>query len=306
MEDIEKFIESMKDYEKLIKALSHHQQSFRKSAVEELGDLGDKRAVEHLIKIWNGYSQIRESVAEALGKIGDERAVEPLINAYKTRQTPLRESIVVALGEIGGEQAITFLTELLNSRSWEFNYYLNSYEYELDLIVWALQELGGKRVIESFIRLLESKSSVVTVGTNPSTFFVSSSNYSLNSDEAIIQIELHQRIILTLGEFRDKRAVRPLIIKLRDRHRIIRNSAIKALGWIGDESAIDPMIQLWKDQRKTSLLKIDENLIVVALGEIGGEDALRILRHLRDADSIHSKAAAKAIEKIISLNLEDD
>jgi hypothetical protein len=52
-------------------------------AAEALGEIGDKRAVEPLIKAL-GYEDeyVRKSAAEALGKIGDARAVEPLIKVH--------------------------------------------------------------------------------------------------------------------------------------------------------------------------------------------------------------------------------
>ena len=48
-----------------------------------LGDIGDERAVEPLIKaLGHEDEDVRKSAAEALGKIGDARAVEPLIKVH--------------------------------------------------------------------------------------------------------------------------------------------------------------------------------------------------------------------------------
>jgi HEAT repeat protein len=55
----------------------------RRAAVEELGRLGDPRAVEPLIAVlheaYHAAPSIQEAAAEALGRLGDPRALDPII-----------------------------------------------------------------------------------------------------------------------------------------------------------------------------------------------------------------------------------
>jgi HEAT repeat protein len=69
--------------EPLLAALNHPDFSRQIAAIETLGDIGDQRAVEPLIKILSGkkkaFSLQRDAAAEALGKIRDKRADGTLI-----------------------------------------------------------------------------------------------------------------------------------------------------------------------------------------------------------------------------------
>jgi len=58
----------------------------RRAAAGALGELGDQRTVNPLVKALGDCDVIVRSIAaEALGKLGDARAVEPLIKALGDR-----------------------------------------------------------------------------------------------------------------------------------------------------------------------------------------------------------------------------
>jgi len=85
--------------------LMHNNASERGKAALKLGEIGDVRAVEPLIKaLEDGDRKMLWQAAWALGEIGDARAVEPLIRVLKVQfpvdQELLRES-VLALVKIG-------------------------------------------------------------------------------------------------------------------------------------------------------------------------------------------------------------
>ncbi len=113
---------------------------------KKLGDIGDKRAVNPLIKLLNGkienhiYSIVSEiddefneddmvfetitAAAEALGEIGDKEAVEPLINCLQSndwwefldrREMDMWIEAIKALGDIGDGRALKPLNELLHN-----------------------------------------------------------------------------------------------------------------------------------------------------------------------------------------------
>ncbi len=63
---------------KLIDMLTNQGDEIKEDAARALGGLGDRRAVEPLIKQLNNYSHGCQDAAYALGELGDERAVEPL------------------------------------------------------------------------------------------------------------------------------------------------------------------------------------------------------------------------------------
>lgn len=77
----------------------------RREAARELGRLGDKRAVEPLIKVveTEKFDAVAEIAIEALGKLGDKRAVEPLRRVYEdtARDRYVRDAAADALRRLG-------------------------------------------------------------------------------------------------------------------------------------------------------------------------------------------------------------
>jgi len=113
--DVEKMKEK-RDVEGLIKALGYEKNSdVRKNVAEALGEIGDARAVEPLIRA--DYDPDPTSVSynaeDALHKIG-EPAVEPLIILLNDADSRVRFSATWALGAIGDRRAVKPLRKALN------------------------------------------------------------------------------------------------------------------------------------------------------------------------------------------------
>ena len=117
--------------EKLIDSLNDKNWQVRWYITEILGEIGDVRGIEPLIKLLNDENngvqsnsvialikigkpgveilidnlnskewQIREHVAEILGEIGDKRGVEPLKNLLNDENDDVRSSVKVSLEKI--------------------------------------------------------------------------------------------------------------------------------------------------------------------------------------------------------------
>jgi HEAT repeat protein len=72
----------MKDSGELIKDLKDKDSSVRRHAIEMLGIMGDKKAVDALILVLKDKNRfVRQEAITSLGKIGGERVVEPLTQA---------------------------------------------------------------------------------------------------------------------------------------------------------------------------------------------------------------------------------
>ncbi|HDZ76666.1 MAG TPA: HEAT repeat domain-containing protein, partial [Candidatus Omnitrophica bacterium] len=72
--------------------------------------------------------------------------------------------------------------------------------------------------------------------------------------------------IQALGKIGDSRAVEPLIEALKDEYRFVRDSAIQALGKIGDSRAVEPLIEALEDEDVDGYVHY---FVTQALGEIG-------------------------------------
>jgi len=94
-------IEDARRVHPFIIALKDEHEEVRIAAAITLGEIGDTRAVEPLIAVFNDKDDIYEAAlcaaAWALGKIGDARAVEPLIGALKNEHKIVRKLAAKAL-----------------------------------------------------------------------------------------------------------------------------------------------------------------------------------------------------------------
>ncbi|MBN1383280.1 MAG: HEAT repeat domain-containing protein [Elusimicrobia bacterium] len=206
IEKVEAMI-SRRDIRGLIKVLLNAEdQNLRCLAAIGLGDIGNRKATEYLIRVLEDEDvELRRVSAEALGKLKDFRAVEPLIKALEDGDIDVRFYAIGSLGDINDPIAVKPLIEVLENKD------------EDDAIrMKARKMLGniGSPAIEPLIRCLESKDYIV-----------------------------RWYAALSLGEIGDRRAEAPLIKALMDDSKEVRGGAAGALKYIGGPEAVEPLIK---------------------------------------------------------------
>jgi len=96
--------------------LKDGRKAMRWAAAEALWDLGDKRAVPHLIEYLGkgeAYEWGKVVTMNALASLGDRAAVEPLLKVLEAGNPFLRRSAALALVRFGDDRAIGGLIKLL-------------------------------------------------------------------------------------------------------------------------------------------------------------------------------------------------
>ncbi|KQC04169.1 MAG: hypothetical protein APR53_03740 [Methanoculleus sp. SDB] len=97
----------------LIGALNDNDWRVREGCVRALGQIGDERAVPHLIQLFRDKkTRVQLWATDALILIG-KNAVEPLTTALQDTDRRVRMGAIVALGEIQDARAVAALKELL-------------------------------------------------------------------------------------------------------------------------------------------------------------------------------------------------
>ncbi len=244
----------------------------RFDAVESLGELGDKRAVEPLIKLLGDEEEsVRRAVAEALGKLGDKRAVEPLLALFWDEDAELRSAAREAVEKLGvtETQIVDANISALKSES----------KGARRDAVEALGELGDKRAVEPLIGLFGDKDS-----------------------------EVRRAAAESLGELGDPRAVEPLMALFWDEDAEVRSVAREAVEKLGAtrEQLVDANISALKSNSDDApRSRFDA---VESLGELGDKRAIQPLEdffsHVRLSDSPASqkirslRAIVNSLEKV--------
>ncbi|MDH5770696.1 MAG: HEAT repeat domain-containing protein, partial [Candidatus Bathyarchaeota archaeon] len=193
-------IEEMKakrDVDGLVKAIKHRDVDIRLGAIFELGEIGDRRAVEPLCEVVSDKkpSYARGAACIALGKIGDARAVKPLISFVKLGSSDPKYA-TEALAKIG-EPSVEPLIEALPI----------CWKKAKQRIAEALGEIGDKRAVEPLIKFLGYSGLYVGHMDN----------------------EGRRSIVRALRRIGDKRAIAGLEMACRDSAPIVRVAANEAL-----------------------------------------------------------------------------
>lgn len=109
--------ENIDAFETLIRELNHRVWEVRRDACEELGTMGDQRAVHHLVRILgDGVGGVRFAAAEALGKLGDRSAVPALLALLDDPQFGAYGPVIESLANLKSQEAIPFFIRFLSDQ----------------------------------------------------------------------------------------------------------------------------------------------------------------------------------------------
>ena len=197
----------------ILRNLSSKDKEKRRIAAEELGRLGDPRAITPLIEASGrgGGERAKRAAIRALANVGMP-AIRPLINTMLSSGESIfrRASAAEALGLIGSRRAVKPLLRAMND---------SSIDVRLHALV-SLSRLREKSAVPYIVRALSDESGGVRV----------------NAASA-------------LGSFRSKRAVVPLVKALKDEKWYVRQRAARSLGLIGDRRAAEGLRSAMREPR---------------------------------------------------------
>ncbi len=170
----------MSNFETLIKNLESTDIATRINAIEDLGLLGDSRAIAPLSKllndpaeqirdcaIWNlgllkagdilienlnhKLDSVRKYVVEVLGNIEEQAALEPLIKLLQDPNDEIRANSAWSLGKLGNKKAFEQLIKSLNDECSEVR----------ENCAWALGKINDIRAIPYLLRAISDPDEIV-------------------------------------------------------------------------------------------------------------------------------------------------
>jgi HEAT repeat protein len=197
----------------------------------------------------------RNRIVESFASIGERNSrviIEGLISALHNSRTSLCAAL--ALGEIGGERALEVLLTALNSEKPVFR---------MDAAL-ALSKIPDERAVLGLIKALDDESSVCRWWATDA-----------------------------LGEISDRGAVKKLLEVLRDKDTFIRWHAARALARIAGKETLDGLRALREEDNSV------RGPAAYALALLGDDEAVNtLLEVLKDADDQLRVQAAAALEDV--------
>ncbi|OEU68359.1 MAG: hypothetical protein BBJ57_10405 [Desulfobacterales bacterium PC51MH44] len=272
------YLIALKDWNKLIKMgesaieplieVLQDEDSFalHPESIKALGTIKDKRAVEPLIEVLQAKKpDLRKEVVKALGQLGDEKVVKPLISVLQNEDSfTLRCETIRALGSTKDKRAVGPLIGVLQQESEKPRLDVNT-AIIMEIAI-ALGKIKDERAIAHLVSLYnvyadyvnkKIQNALETINTELSIFYLAILNSDKNKLLAIDNAfdlavkALYQKhnwvrrqAIWALMILRDYRAVEQIINALNDNNLIVVSYAIYALGEIGYDRAVMPLIDI--------------------------------------------------------------
>jgi HEAT repeat protein len=266
-------------------------------AIDALGCIGGKKAVECLVKVLERGGTLGVSAVFALGRIGDNRAVEPLIRALDSRNEYQRQCAAEALGSIGDNRSVVPLIRVLR----------DDYATVRIKATWALGRIEDNRAVKPLGKLFKlDKGEMVRVRAACALFRITGKMEFFDYIAVAATKEQRRWVRIAaakfLGRSGRKEALEPLIACLEDKDKEVRGHAAQALGRLGDRKAMEPLKRVLKDDNEEV-----RTYAVKALGKIGGEDAVKtLIEVLSNETRLVRRPAVKFLRKLTKQDIGDD
>jgi len=222
-------------------------------------------AVKPLINLYNSSEKtaVRRYAIHALGSIADIEAFDTMIKALDDKSPIVRERAVALLGNFKQRDAVEPLLDVLNDK--------NEWKSIRARAIDSLGNLRDERSIEPILKLLDSEDD-----------------------------EIQNSSIIAFSKFRDVRAVPKMKKIIRDDFELptIKDSAISALGQIGDKNAEDVLLELLNTRLGTAKIELTDRIktlrenAIIALGKL---EVTRAVPKLLDI--LEDKGKNEAIRK---------
>ena len=300
----------------------------RSEVARALGIIKEDTVVEPLANALrdDGRATVRQSAAWAFGEVKGDDAIPPLVTALKKdKQGAVRQEAAIALGKIKGQKVVAPLIDVLKNDKYETTRFqaakalleiqagdkglvdiikkgLGSFDdgYEVqsvqDQAIAALIKDGNIPTAEFALDALKSADDewvrwalVHVIGATGKKVAVDAMFEELKHPSYVVR----RRAAESLGGFKERRVVEPLIVVLEnmDEMKSIRAAAAVSLGALKDERASAPLLTALSDENAEVRLQA-----AAALGNLKDVKAIpqlsEIVENPLESDTVRDAAVA--------------
>lgn len=304
----------------------------RAAAAKTLGELGYKEAIPQLIDALKDEEWVAFYVLQSLAALQAKEAVDAIGELLLTTESDLLKSEAIeTLGKIGGEDVVEPLLKYLSVARKDEKIEIvkalirigqipSGIDINEELIaIFKEGEWEDKLIALQGIKLLNIKEAVAMLveeagALDPSCFDyeekiqqIEDTLLNIDSEKELIfllekgnlKFRAKAFVIKTLGKLRSKKALPILINLLEDFKRDIRIATARALGEIGAEEAIPPLIKTSKEDEDANVRKAAIEALGLIRHPLAFEPLLDLLNKEIYPDIIETIVAA-----LLSINQE--
>ena len=209
----------------------------KKYAAEDLGELGDDRAITHLIDLFEDEEiSVQEAAVEAIIKIGGTDAVRQVAPLLRSERASVRNMASDILAHIGAE-AINELSILIHDDDHDVR------KFAVDI----LGLIGSPEATEKIIEALQDVHINVVCGAVEALGNIGDKN-ALDALINLLEIAedpwLQFMLVESIGKMHDSKSIKVLHDMLKQNDPLILASVIRSLGEIKNPSSAKPLIDM--------------------------------------------------------------
>jgi HEAT repeat protein len=279
----------------LLEKIGNSNWRVREAASNALASMGAQVVEPLCAKLWDGAPEVRCAAADTLGRIGDLRALDPLMARLEDDDISVRETVAEAVAKIcaaASPQALTHVQRAVKTvAAGDFSMGAAGGASAISLLIMKIWEP------DETVRTAAADA-LVKIGAPAVEQLIKALNVAEPEMTELGVFDpdyiLRATAARTLGRIGDKRAVEPLVARLTEPRVGVRIAAINALAKLGDARAVEPLCSV--------LFCGDSNVNVAAakaLGLIGDARAVEPLKRLLPkADEYCLKIVHEALDRI--------
>jgi HEAT repeat protein len=245
----------------LIKRLQSSDNFSGKAVAIALGKIGDPRATEPLYKAMTTVDFFQTDGAEALVQLGGADAVKYLNKAAGSENAFIKQAVEKALGSLGPDHGLKPLTDLLKDADPKVR----------SMAAAALTDIGDSTVEFDLQEALDGLDEQ-TRNTIRQKLTQNQTNQATAVYDSALEANVRIAAIEALGQVTDPKAVRALLAALQDKDPAVCKAAGRALAAYQSKTVIRP-IEITLNNRDTNVVK----QAIKDLGWIGSDYAVELI-----------------------------
>lgn len=285
----------------------------RSEVARALGIIKGDAVIEPLARALedDGRATVRQSAAWGLGEVKGDPSIPPLVDALKKdKQGVVRQEAAIALGKIKGQKVVAPLVDALKSDKYETTRFQAAkalFEIQagdkglVDIVKKGLGNFDDGYEVQSVQN--QVLASLIKDGNEATTRFAIDALKSAN-DEWVRWALVH-----VLGAIHKKPGVDTMLAELKHPSYVVRRRVAESLGGFKERRAVDPLIAILENTDEMKSIRAaaanslgalkDERAAVSLLAALADENAAVRLKAAAALGNLKdSKAVAKLIEML--------
>ena len=272
--------------------LREESENFKAGACRVLGNIGDERAVNPLVKLLrNKNHRVASEAAIALGKIG-EPSVDAIFPLLKSKDKDTRCNAARALGYTGSEKAVVPLMTMMGDEEIEFRNTARK----------AIIDLGAPAVDE-LVRIFREKDAEIRTRAKIGRDVTERTlNDHVKSFEEFKDLQNAGNLLMKI---RDPRALDKYIELLNDENQMLQEIAIHTLGEMGDKRASKPLMELLDKEVERYKASYDKCVLIGKSREFYHYDFLFLCKVITSLVKLRENRCEDNLIELLKMGMSD-